>query len=64
MPIDTNTMLDMFDTLSESRKVEVMDFINFLNYQETKSRIMESDNEPRISFNSTDALMQAIEDAD
>ncbi len=57
-------MVNMFNTLPDEKKEEVIDFIKFLKYQEAKKRILKSDEEPRLTFQSTDDLMNAIDNAD
>ncbi|MBF0342898.1 MAG: DUF2281 domain-containing protein [Nitrospirae bacterium] len=62
--MDLTTIIDLFNELPENRKSEVVDFINFLRYQETKNRMLKSDKEPSLTFNSVADLMQAIDNAD
>ncbi|MBF0336311.1 MAG: hypothetical protein HQL05_00625 [Nitrospirae bacterium] len=61
---DATTIIDMFNELSDTKKSEVIDFIRFMKYQEAKDRILTSNQEERLTFNSVEELMQAIDDAD
>ena len=62
--IDTSSVIEMFNTLPEDKRAEVFDFIKFLKYQMAKDRILESDKESRLAFQSIDDLMDAIDNAD
>lgn len=62
--IDTSSVIEMFNTLPEDKRAEVFDFIKFLKYQMAKDRILESDKESRLAFQSVDDLMDAIDNAD
>ncbi|KJU82278.1 hypothetical protein MBAV_005523 [Candidatus Magnetobacterium bavaricum] len=61
---DATTIVDMLNELSDTRKSEVIDFIRFVKYQEAKDKILKSNQEERLTFNSVEELMQAIDDAD
>ncbi|MBF0473946.1 MAG: hypothetical protein HQK93_09500 [Nitrospirae bacterium] len=62
--MDTNTLLEIFNALPEKNQLEAIDFMNFLRYQSAKKRILSSDKEPRLTFNSIDDLMSTIDNAD
>lgn len=62
--MDTTKIKEMLDGLPENKQAEVLDFVKFLKYQDARERILSSDKEDRVAFDSTDALMSAIENAD
>jgi hypothetical protein len=57
-------ILEIIETLPEDKKAEVIDFIKFLKYRMAKERILASDKEERIAFDSVDELIKAIDNAD
>jgi len=62
--MDLNTVLEIFNALPENNQLAAVDFMNFLRYQSAKERILSSDKEPRLTFNSIDDLMSAVDNAD
>ena len=62
--MDTTKIKEILDGLPEDRQAEVLDFVKFLKYQDARERIISSDKEGRVPFDNTDALMNAINNAD
>jgi len=62
--MDSKTILEIFNAPPENNQLEAVDFMNFLRYQSAKERILNSDKKHRLTFNSVDDLMSAIDNAD
>jgi hypothetical protein len=61
--MDTAKLMEIISTLPQDKQTEVLDFVKFLKYQLAKERILASDKEERLSFDSIDELMNAINNA-
>ena len=61
--MDKAKIIELIDGLPEEQQAEVIDFAKFLKYQSAKARILSSDKEGRIAFDSTDDLLNAIDNA-
>ncbi len=59
--MNTAEIIEIINTLPENRKAEVADFIKFLRYQIAKERLLASDREGRLTFQSVDELIDAID---
>ncbi len=54
--------MELIDTLSEEQQAEVVDFANFLKHHSERARILASDKEKRIAFDSAEALLNSADD--
>ena len=61
--MDSQIIMKMFNELAQSRQEEVIDFIRFLKYQQSKEQILKADQEGKISYSNIDELMDAIDNA-
>lgn len=61
--MDRAKIMEILDGLPEEQQAEVIDFAKFLKYQSAKARVLASDKEERLSFKSTDDLLNAIDNA-
>jgi len=61
--MDSAKLIEIINTLPQDKQAEVLDFVKFLKYQLAKERILASDKEERLSFDTIDELMNAIDNA-